>query len=171
MLYRITRRLGIALLCTLGVLSCQEKRNELYLVECNDLYGYVDGQGDTIISCKYLMAYTDTIRRIGFVATQSGSIKCFDYRGNYLFDVFPYDNGPDEVSEGLFRILDKKGLIGFADTLGTVVITPQFKYAFPSKNGRAKVTNDGELISNSLSPDPHGVWVSDSWYWISTKSK
>lgn len=161
--------LPVILLCLLGVSSCQKKQ-VLYLVENKGLYGYVNNYGDTIVKCEYPMAYTDTITRIGFVATKEGVIKCFDYRGISLFDVFSYDNGPDYPSEGLFRILDDKGMIGFADTLGKIIIPPQYKFAYPSENGKAKVTNGGELIRDTLSLDLHETWKSDSWFFIPTKN-
>ena len=48
-----------------------------------------------------------------------------------LFYVVECDNGPDYVKEGLFRIMDEKGLMGFADSSGHIIITPQFKFAYP----------------------------------------
>ena len=53
---------------------------------------------------------------IGFVANQEGRIRCIDHCGKFLFYVFPYDNGPDYPSDGLIRIVDEKGLIGYEDT-------------------------------------------------------
>lgn len=50
------------------------------------------------------------------------------------------DNGPNSMSEGLVRIIDDKGLMGFAYMLGNIVIKPQYKFAFPFKGGKAKVT-------------------------------
>ena len=45
-----------------------------------------------------------------------GRIRCIDHCGKFLFYVFPYDNGPDYPSDGLIRIVDEKGLIGYEDT-------------------------------------------------------
>ena len=53
------------------------------------------------------------------------------FRSKELFYVFKYDNGPDYIQEGLFRIMNEDGLVGFADSLGNVVIKPQFKFAYP----------------------------------------
>ena len=47
-------------------------------------------------------------------------------RAKNFFYVFKYDNGPDYIQEGLFRIMNEDGLVGFADSLGNVVIKPQF---------------------------------------------
>lgn len=59
--------------------------------------------------------------------------------------VYKYDNGDDYVKEGLFRIIDDNGLFGFANEQGIVVIKPQFFFAFPFENGKAKVTLKGSF--------------------------
>ena len=51
-----------------------------------------------------------------FRAFLEGRIRCIDHCGKFLFYVFPYDNGPDYPSDGLIRIVDEKGLIGYEDT-------------------------------------------------------
>ena len=42
------------------------------------------------------------------------------------YAAFQYDNGDDYVSEGLYRIVDRKGRIGYADETGKTVIRPRF---------------------------------------------
>ena len=49
-----------------------------------------------------------------------------------------YDNGPDYLSEGLMRIQDSSGKIGYADEKGEIVISPQFAFGYPFKNGHAR---------------------------------
>ncbi len=135
---------------------------------------YLNERGDTIVPYgKYRFCQTDTIRNIGFVYEnrQNAQIVCIDNQGKELFNVFKYDNGADDVKEGLFRITDDKGLIGFADTLGNIVVKPQFKFAFPFKNGKAKVTFSGE--SKDV-PDSNGekhYWDSSEWYYIDKNGK
>lgn len=51
-----------------------------------------------------------------FRAFLEGWIRCIDHCGKFLFYVFPYDNGPDYPSDGLIRIVDEIGLIGYEDT-------------------------------------------------------
>src|SRR5690606_5505820 len=48
-----------------------------------------------------------------------------------LFRVLPYDNGPDYIENGLFRILNEDDLIGFANMDGEIVIPPQYPYVAP----------------------------------------
>ena len=84
-----------------------------------------------------------TIRHIGFVYEnrQNARIVCIDNQGKELFYVYKYDNGPDYIREGLFRIMDEDGWIGFADSLGNVVIKPQFKFATSFENGKSTSHN------------------------------
>ena len=62
-----------------------------------------------------------------------------------------------------FRIVNDEGLMGFADSLGHVVVTPQFKYAYPFEGGKAKVTYTGQKNDPN---DEHWEWVSDDWFYI-----
>ena len=135
---------------------------------------YLNERGDTIVPYgKYRFCQTDTIRNIGFVYENIANAKivCIDVKGRKLFDVFQYDNGPDYIREGLFRIMDENGLIGFADLLGNEVIKPQFKFALPFENGKAKVTFSGE--SKDI-PDSNGekhYRESSDWYYIDKNGK
>lgn len=47
---------------------------------------------------------------------------------NKRYSVFQYDNGDDYIQDGMHRIIDNRGLIGYAD-----------------ENGKAKVTDKGEM--------------------------
>ena len=133
---------------------------------------YLNEQGDTIIPYgKYKFCQADTIRNIGFAYEnkQDARIVCIDNQGKELFYVFQYDNGPDYIREGLFRIMDEGGQIGFADSLGNVVIKPLFKFAFPFEDGKAKVTLTGE--QKAMPDREHREWVSDKWQYINKKGE
>lgn len=130
---------------------------------------YLNERGDTVIPYgKYKFCQTDTIRSIGFVYENKSDtrIVCIDTNGHKLFNVFKQDNGVDYVREGLFRIINDKGLIGFADTLGSVVIQPQFKFAFPFENGKAKATFSGESKKVPNSNGEKHYWDSEEWFYI-----
>ncbi len=165
---RTSIKLFIAIFTVVLLFACYGKEdNRLFVIEKDGLYGYTNAKGDTVIDCVYPLVYTDTITQIGFVADNTGKIKCINHKGKYLFDVFKYDNGPDYPSEGLFRIVDKEGLIGFADTIGNLVIPPRYRFAYPFTNGKAKVTDTGKLLIDSQDIDRHEYWQSDKWYFIS----
>ena len=123
---------------------------------------YLNEQGDTIVPYnKYKFCQTDTIRHIGFVYEnkQDARIVCIDNQGKELFYVFKCDSSPDHIREGLFRIMDDNGLVGFADSLGNVVIKPQFKFATPFENGKAQTTTSGKAHDDG----EHSFWASDEW--------
>ena len=109
---------------------------------------YLNERGDTIVPYgKYRYCQTDTIKKIGFAyenKPKDARIICINDAGKELFYVFKYDNGPDYIQEGLFRIMNEDGLVGFADSLGNVIIEPQFKFAYPFKGGKTKATLKGE---------------------------
>ena len=161
----------IFFLAVLLLTSCKDADNRLFVAKRNGLYGYVNAKGDTIVDCAFPFVYTDTISRIGFVADSTGLIRCINNKGDFLFKVFNYDNGPDYPAEGLFRIVDDNALVGFADTLGNVVISPRFKFAYSFKEGRAMVTDAGVLVVDSEGVDRHTTWLSDKWYFISKKKR
>ena len=82
-----------------------------------------------------------------------------------LFYAFSFDNGPDYVEEGLFRIINDEMLMGFADTLGNVIIKPQFAFVWPFKDGKAEVTYTGEKKALDDYGE-HWTWQSDDWFYI-----
>lgn len=144
------------------------RTNEKFL-EAGVSVCYLNERGDTIIPYgKYRFCQTDTIKAIGFVYEnkQGGKIVCIDVNGNKLFNVFKYDSGPDYVREVLFRITDDNGLIGFADTLGNVIIKFRFKFAFPFENEVAKVTDIGEERDVPGSNGEKHYWNSSDRYYI-----
>ncbi|MEG0602512.1 MAG: WG repeat-containing protein [Mucinivorans sp.] len=144
------------------LLSHTTKPPTLYKIEKNGRYGYADSIGNIIIKPIYSSPYTDTLNTMAFVI-YNGDIIAIDRNGKHLFMVFIYDNGPDYPSEGLFRIVNKSGKIGFVDTLGNVVIKPQYKFAFPFQDGKAEVTNKGVLKQEDAE---HSYWVSAEWNYI-----
>lgn len=131
-------------------------------------FGYKNLNGDTIIPLgKYPMYFTDTFKTYAIVAVPYKGFVAIDRKENTLYNVFPFDNGPDYVSDGLFRILiDNK--IGYADSVtGKIIIQPQFDCAWPFENGVAKVS----MNCDSKSDGEHSIWLSDSWFYIDKKGK
>ena len=104
---------------------------------------YLNERGDTIVPYgKYRYCQTDTIKELGFVyenKPKDARIICINNAGKELFYVFKYDNGPDYIQEGLFRIMNEDGLVGFADSLGNVVIKPQFKLLTHSRTAKQRL--------------------------------
>ncbi len=155
--------------------ACSSKHKNTYLYkiyqgnfdEFGVKTGYVNSDGDTVIAPgKYVYCYSDTLKYYAFVMKISGEIIAIGPNDNELFEVFKYDNGPDYISEGLFRIIKNKK-IGYADTTGKIVIKPQYDCAYPFRKGQAKVSND----CVTLTKEEHHLWRSSNWFYIDKKGK
>lgn len=126
-------------------LSCKNNKKDFrvgeYLYSIEDTsggisrYGYRDSVGNVIVPLgKYEFNYTDTIKSIGFVSGWA-----IDRNGEKLFRTYPSaNNGPDDVNEGVFRILGEDGTIGFANMDGKVIISPRFNYIDSFRDGFAE---------------------------------
>lgn len=146
--------------------------NNDYLVSffdsVKDECGYINQKGEVIIPLgKYERCSTDTFRTYAIVVVSGERrIVAIDRQENVLYEVFLFDNGPDYVSDGLFRIIENNK-IGFADSLtGEVVIQPQFVCALPFENGVAQISSDCTQTGGE-----HSTWVSDNWSYIDKTGK
>jgi hypothetical protein len=166
------------LLVLLFLASCQQPEQKQtppttdFLLSYTDTstgtYSYKDAKGTVVIPPgKYLMNFTDTFRTYAIVLDTTAGFLGIDRKGNVLYKVFPYDNGPDAPSEGLFRIV-KDGKLGYADyKTGEVVIPIQYPCAWPFKDGKAKVALD-------CKEEPgleHLSWESEHWFYIDKTGK
>ena len=125
--------------------------------------GYKDEAGAIQLPAgKYQMCFTDTFRTYAVVVHPDSGLVAINRQGQVKYHVFQFDNGPDDVAEGLFRI-QQGDKIGYADAVsGEIVIAPQFACAYPFADGLAKVSNDCQT-----EPDgEHSTWISSSWYSI-----
>ena len=91
------------------------------------------------------------------------NIADYDERQQKHYPAFRFDNGDDFVVDGLYRIVDERGRIGYANEQGNTVITPRFKCAFPFDNGKAKVADTGTNVYDGAE---HWHWESNDWYYI-----
>jgi hypothetical protein len=129
--------------------------------------GYRNQKGEMVIEFgKYYYCQTDTFRTMAIVYTKQGKIIAIDRNEKELFELFVFDNGPDPIKEGLFRIV-KNGKIGYADTNGKIVIEPKYDCAFPFDNGKAKVS----LKCKTIRSGEHFIWESNEWIYIDKPNK
>lgn len=143
----------------------KSKKGVLVLIESEEgLQGYVDEKGDTVIAMgKYSYCFTDSFRNFAIVASDKGLIG-INRDETQLFNVYMYDNGPDYIADGLFRIIkDKK--IGYANTNGEVILEPQYTCAYPFKDGKAKVA----MNCSTHKDGEHAFWESEEWFFIDKK--
>jgi WG containing repeat len=127
--------------------------------------GYKNSKGDTIIPFgKYMQCFTDTFIHFAIVYDKNNTdskMVAINQKDEIIFDVYTYDNGPDYIRDGLFRI-KRNGKIGYANEKGEIVIEPVYACANPFENGKAKValrctlTKEGEYTRQE----------SDAWFYI-----
>jgi hypothetical protein len=154
----------------------KETHSPDYLVEVSNHghevgspFAFVAQNGDTVIPFgKYSHCWTDTFRTYALVYDEiktQGPV-AIDRNENILFDLYLFDNWPDEVSEGLFRV-KRNEKIGYANEHGQVVIPCKYACAFPFENGRAKVTYHCEFKDH----DEHCAPESQEWFYIDKKGE
>lgn len=153
------------------VFSQSPKAGGDYLVRVaskSGAYGYADLKGNMVIAKgKYEMCFTEKFKTYAIVAKKDSGLIGIDRQENVLYEVFNYDNGPDEPVNGLFRITVNKK-IGYADAAtGKIVIQPQFDCAFPFVNGVATVSTDCKTKAHG----EHSEWLSDHWFYINKKGE
>ena len=164
------KKLIFGIIITFLISACGSKKDN-YLVKFHEgefdergvPSGYLNSKGDTIIPIgKYYYCLTDTIRNFGMVIEKgTGKILGIDQNATELFEVFRYDNGPDYVESGLFRIIINEK-IGYADPNGKIIIKPSFDCAYPFEGDLAKVSDHCETIKEG----EHSRWISENWYQI-----
>ncbi|WP_152286642.1 WG repeat-containing protein [Flavicella marina] len=142
-------------------------KSEFY--EMGDDFAFINRKGDTIISSDDIYySFQDTIITFGIVIKKEPqSLIGINRKGETLFEVYPYDNGPDEFHDGLLRIM-KNGKIGFANEKGEIIIKPQFECASIFENAIATVSNDCYLYYDQ---DGHLRSESESWFKIDKTGK
>lgn len=183
---------AIFLLVTIGLyLSCNEKKmavpkSKTYgeIIKSNDTLfsfhigqsevgvpcGYVNQKGDTIIPIgKYSACFTDTFINFAIVYDNKNTERkliAINQKEEIIFDAYFYDNGPDYMKEGLFRI-ERNGKIGYANEAGEIVIDAVYACADPFENNKARValtctlTKEGEYTRQQ----------SESWFYIDHTGK
>lgn len=136
--------------------------------------GYVDKLGNIMIPIgKYNMCFTDTFRAYAIVSFKDkpGFIG-IDKKENELFTVYPFDNGPDYISDGTFRII-KDSKMGIADTTGKIIIQPIYDFTFGFDKGIA-IVNVGGHREKSDPTDPnceYYTWTAGKWGVIDKNGK
>ncbi|WP_163323059.1 WG repeat-containing protein [Draconibacterium mangrovi] len=164
------------LLIIAGVMiySCSHKKELDYWIRECDSTGikcrYIDRQGEVKIPYgRYYYCYTDTFKNIAFVSGETGIIG-INRKEEKLFNVYIFDNGPDYIVDGTFRIIEQNKM-GFADTLGNIIIPTIYDFTYPFEKGLALVNIGGH--SESIDPsDPlceYHTWAGGKWGIINKK--
>jgi hypothetical protein len=129
--------------------------------------GYRDNTGTIVIKPgKYSMCFTDSFTHFAAVYCDEKGLIGINRSDKILFQIFSYDNGPDPISEGLFRIFEDQK-IGYANTEGQIIIPPLYPCAFPFKKGKAKVS----INCTKKAEGEHSTWLSQDWIYIDKTGK
>lgn len=147
-------------------------QDSLWIIQRDSIFefgmpcGYIDEKGDTIIPYgRYQYCFTPIFYTYAIVADSAltgNKLVALDRKGRIIFDIYLFDNFPDEASEGLFRI-KRNGLVGYANELGQVVIPPAYECANQFRDGQASVADHCELVNDDFE---HWMMKSDEWYSI-----
>lgn len=137
------------------------KDRALYLYETETengdlLCGYQDARGRTVIKPQYSHAYTEKFEYLAFVV-KDGRPAAVNRKGAIVLEPFIFDNGPDYLSEGLFRFVSK-GKTGFADEKGKIVIKARYDFATPFSGGIARYSLGGRP-ERVLPGGQYSIWT------------
>lgn len=107
-------------------------------------YVFTNQRGDTVTrldTSRYYICFSDTIQYFAIVGIKNKKgWWAIDRNERALFEVFNTSSGepsPDELREGLIRIVNNRRQIGFAKYNGKIVIKPQFEAASSFYRGKA----------------------------------
>lgn len=162
----------LILLIPIVSISCQSNKESIWIQDCDtkkvESCGFMNLDGKLKIEYgKYPMIFSDTFRNYAIVLKEKEGIIGIDKDEHTLFKVFVYDNGPDYVAEGFFRI-EEHGKIGFVDSqTGEIVIKPTFSAAQPFENGYAAVCH----ACKTQKEGEHTSWINGKWGIINKKGE
>ena len=105
--------------------------------------GFKNKAGEVVVKPQFLWAYNFNEHGVtGAVQPMGDDRPRFVFindRGQVLAIAYAIDNGPDYFVNGLARIVDEAGKIGFIDRRGQIRVAPRFDAAESFCDGRAKV--------------------------------
>lgn len=144
----------------------QEQPEIMYRIENQneDVCGYVNAQGDTLIPFgECVVCFSDSLPYAIVLKwdDQSYGFPAINAKDEEVFRVFVFDNGPDYIEEGTFRIV-KDGKIGYASVSGEIIVPPMYEAAWPFENGRAQVS----LYARKEQDGEHWFWTETDWFYI-----
>ena len=162
----------ITVLSSCVALAQTTKHND-YLLLYSDTVTYQDGYknkaGQVIIPLgKYPPCFTSKFTNYAIVVDANGKdLIAINRKEEVLYQVYMFDNGPDYVVEGLFRIIVNKK-IGYANArTGAIVISPVYDCAEPFSKGIAHVA----VGCNTIKEGEHSYWAEGLQSYINKKGK
>lgn len=152
----------LLLLFTFVTTFCISQDNDtlyIYFDETTELPGYVNSNGDTIIEAGiFEVTVTDQFTDYFLVIDTVGKSYAINRNLDTLYEVYWYDNGPDYIEEGMFRIVEN-GKIGYANEKGEIIIAPKYECAGIFQDGMAVVAYKCDRVRE----DEFFFEVSNDW--------
>lgn len=134
------------------------------------LYGFKQNE-EPKIKAKYLNSYTDTLHKMAIVQDRQKGWIGINKNDSIILFPYIYDNGPDYLSEGLFRFVEDDKM-GFANADGEKIIPAHFDFLTSFKDGIAKYYIGGELIDENgksrnqiIKEQGEGGLMDKHWTW------
>ena len=145
------RKIYLSIVLLFITVSAFAQKPKDYLIYHEDTtgkqrYGFVftNVAGDAVLrldTAQYYFCTTDTMYYFAVVGlTHKRGWWAIDRDEKILFQVYNTSYGepsPDEVTDGMIRITDDSGRIGFANSRGEIVIKPAFEVASEFYHGHA----------------------------------
>lgn len=110
----------------------------------NNLWGYQNEAGETMIPAQFVMAGDFTEHGFAYVVDHKGWA-FIDRAGKVVVRPFIFDNGPDSFQEGLARFV-AEDKFGFYTPEGKIVIPATYDFAEPFSEGKARVCTGCEKV-------------------------
>lgn len=125
----------LLLLLSTSVVSAEK----LTSFEVDGRFGFKNEKGEVRITPRY--SFVSEFNQYGFTAVaESSGFFFIDQKGTHKFQIFAFDNGPDDFADGLARFVEK-GKIGFFNEKAQRVIPAKFDFADPFENGLSVACN------------------------------
>lgn len=129
----------------------------------DDACAYVSAAGDTVIPFGLYLFGPARFDNVAILLKSGVGWAGIDRQERVLFRPFLFDNGPDYPAEGVLRIVDAAGRLGYADsTTGRVVLPPRYEAAWPFARGRALVGSRCRRVTRG----EHWSWDCQEWHYI-----
>jgi hypothetical protein len=124
---------------------------------------YVTAAGDTVIPFGRYQFAPEQFDKVAILLKPGVGWVGIDRQERVLFQPFLFDNGPDYPAEGVLRIVDAAGRLGYADSAtGRVVLPSQYEAARPFAGRRALVGSGCRVVTQG----EHWSWDCQEWHYI-----
>ncbi len=118
--------------------------------------GCTDAAGAEVIPFVHEEPIEFKASGLALVKPEGAGWSFVDARNQVVLEPFYFDNGPDELHDGLARVV-KDGKVGFVDEQWRLVISPRFDAAFGFDGGVARVCTgcDPRIWSEEAPPEAY----------------